>query len=30
VVGYALLGPDRLRAAVTDIARTVGSRRHHG
>ncbi|HKN99955.1 MAG TPA: PLP-dependent aminotransferase family protein [Pseudonocardiaceae bacterium] len=30
VLGYALLSPDRLRAAVADIARTVGSRRHHG
>ncbi|HEX5115850.1 MAG TPA: PLP-dependent aminotransferase family protein [Pseudonocardiaceae bacterium] len=30
VLGYALLGPDRLRAAVADIERTVGCRRHHG
>ncbi|HEY3754185.1 MAG TPA: PLP-dependent aminotransferase family protein [Pseudonocardiaceae bacterium] len=30
VLGYALLSPDRLRAAVTEIARTVGDQRHHG
>jgi GntR family transcriptional regulator/MocR family aminotransferase len=30
VLGYALLGPDRLRDAVAEIARTVGIRRHHG
>jgi GntR family transcriptional regulator / MocR family aminotransferase len=30
VLGYALLGPDRLRAAVAEMVRTVGGRRHHG
>jgi GntR family transcriptional regulator/MocR family aminotransferase len=30
VLGYALLGPDRLRAAVAEMVRIVGDRRHHG
>lgn len=30
VLGYALLAPDRLRAAVVDMMRIVGDRRHHG
>jgi GntR family transcriptional regulator/MocR family aminotransferase len=30
VLGYALLGPDRLRAAVAEMVRTVGTPRHHG
>jgi GntR family transcriptional regulator/MocR family aminotransferase len=30
VLGYALLGADRLRAAVAEMVRTVGGRRHHG